>query len=112
MTNLTSTQKDIILNFYFRCGSSAEIDRARDLIAANPAAAELYARLGQTLTQLDAVKYGPCPDNLADLTIARLKAAAAVDRIENNDFPTCTCDGCLRTARAGAGASPWATITF
>ena len=87
MTNLTSEQKDVILNFYFRCGDPAEIDRARDLIASDKRAAELYSHLQQTLTQLDAVKYEPCPDNLADLTIARLKAAAAVDRIEMVEQP-------------------------
>lgn len=79
MTNLTKEQKDIILSFYFRCGNSAEIDRARDLIASDSRAAELYTRLEQTLTQLDAVKYEPCPDNLVDITIMRLKAAAVAD---------------------------------
>ena len=77
MTNLTRDQKDAILEFYFRCGDEANLNRGRDLVASIPAAAELYARLEETLTQLDSIKYEPCPDNLAELTIARLKLAAS-----------------------------------
>ena len=77
MKNLTKEQKDLILDFYFRCGSEASIDEARDLIASDQAAAELYSKLELSLRQLDSVKYEPCPDNLAELTVARLKLAAA-----------------------------------
>ncbi|MDD5458072.1 MAG: hypothetical protein PHF37_01575 [Phycisphaerae bacterium] len=76
MKNLKKEEKDLILDFYFRCGDDESIDRSRDLIANNPAAAELYDRLESTLTQLDHIKYEPCPDNLAELTVARLKKAA------------------------------------
>jgi hypothetical protein len=77
MTSLTRDQKDAILEFYFRCGDEENVNRGRDLIASIPAAAELYARLEETLTQLDSIKYEACPDNLAELTIARLKLAAS-----------------------------------
>jgi hypothetical protein len=77
MIKLSPEQKDLILDFYFRCGSDQRIDDARDLIAENRAASELYASLEETLGRLDHVKYEPCPDNLVELTIARLKLAAA-----------------------------------
>jgi hypothetical protein len=77
MTNLTKEQKDIVLSFYFRCGTNEEIDRARDLIASDPRAAQLYAELERNLSLLDSVKYEPCPDNLAEITVAKLKLAAA-----------------------------------
>lgn len=76
MITLSKEDKELILNFYFRCGTNEEIIRARDLIASDPRAADLYARLEETLQQLDSVKYEPCPDNLADLTVAKLKMAA------------------------------------
>ena len=80
MESLNKEEKDIILDFYFRCGDEKRITRARDMIASDPRAAKLYSRLEETLTQLDHVKYEPCPDNLVDLTIARLKLAASAEQ--------------------------------
>ncbi len=77
MSSLSKAQQDLILDFYFRCGDDESIAAGRDLIASNPEAARLYADLEQTLTDLDELKYEPCPDNLVELTVARLKAAAA-----------------------------------
>lgn len=74
---LDQQEQQIILDFYFRCGSEEDIARGRDLIASNPEAARLYDGLEQTLTELDSIKYEPCPDNLSDLTVARLKLAAS-----------------------------------
>jgi hypothetical protein len=78
--NLNNEQQQLILDFYFRCGSDEDIARGRDLIAANSEAARLYAGLEETLTELDSIKYEPCPENLADLTVARLKLAASAAR--------------------------------
>lgn len=77
MSSLSKDDKDLILDFYFRCADEESINRGRDLVAANPEAAVLYARLEETLTQLDSIKYGPCPENLVELTVARLKLAAS-----------------------------------
>jgi prepilin-type processing-associated H-X9-DG protein len=83
MNRLTQQQQQSILDFYFRCGDEEDIDQGRDLIASNPEAAKLYADLESTLTDLDHIKYDACPDNLVDLTVARLKLAAASSRTEN-----------------------------
>lgn len=80
MNSLTNEEKDIILDFYFRCGSDERITAARDMIASDPRAADLYASLESTLCQLDHVKYEPCPDNLAAITVARLNLAASAER--------------------------------
>jgi len=80
MSHLSPQQQQLILDFYFRCGEEEDIARGRDLIASNPEAAKLYARLEETLTDLDSVKYEPCPDNLAELTIARLRLASCVQK--------------------------------
>ena len=76
MGYLSSEDQQLILDFYFRCGDENDIARGRDLIAGNPEAARLYANLEETLTELDSIKYEPCPENLAELTVARLKLAA------------------------------------
>ncbi len=80
MNHLSHEEQELVLDFYFRCGQENDIDNGRDLIAANPGAAKLYAKLEETLTDLDSIKYEPCPDNLVDLTIARLKLAASVKK--------------------------------
>ena len=77
MSRLNKEQQDLILDFYFRCGDEISINHGRDLIAANPEAAMLYDNLESTLKELDSVKYEPCPDNLVEVTIARLRQAAS-----------------------------------
>jgi hypothetical protein len=84
MSSLSKEDKDLILEFYFRCGDQDKINAGRDLVASNPEAAVLYSRLEDTLTQLDSEKYEPCPDNLVELTIARLKLAASTGQTELN----------------------------
>ena len=83
MDRLTQEQQQLILDFYFHCGDPKDIDSGRDLIASIPQAAKLYAGLESALTDLDHVKYEVCPDNLVDLTIARLKLVAASSRKSN-----------------------------
>ncbi len=77
MSSLSREDKDDILAFYFRCGEEESINRGRDLVAANSEAAVLYAQLENTLPLLDSVKNQPCPENLVELTVARLKLAAS-----------------------------------
>jgi len=81
MKSLSTEDKETILDYYFRCGPDEHIDRARELIVSDPRAAELYTKLEMSLKQLDSVKYEPCPDNLAELTIARLKHTASESQI-------------------------------
>ena len=84
MDKLTQEQQQLILDFYFRCGDPRDIEAGRDLIAAIPQAAKLYAGLEDTLTDLDHIKYESCPDNLVDLTIARLKLVATSSKASNS----------------------------
>jgi len=91
MNQLSPEEKELILDFYFHCGQSHDIARGRDLIAASPSAAKLYAKLEESLTELDHIKYEPCPDNLVDLTIARLKLASSVmdsERVSTTEQPS------------------------
>lgn len=84
MDKLTQEQQQLILDFYFQCGDQKDIEAGRDLIASTPEAAKLYADLENTLTDLDHIKYEACPDNLVDLTIARLKLVATSSKVSNS----------------------------
>jgi len=84
MDKLTQEQQQLILDFYFRCGERGDIEAGRDLVAAAPQAAKLYVALENALTDLDHIKYESCPDNLVDLTIARLRLAAASSKVSSS----------------------------
>jgi len=84
MSKLTHEEQQFILDFYFRCGDRNDIEAGRDLIASNPGAAKLYADLESSLTDLDHIKYEVCPDNLVDLTIARLKLVASASGVSKS----------------------------
>lgn len=77
MHSLSKEEKDLVLDFYFRCSSLERIDQAKDLIASDRRAAELYSQLEISLKPLDHANYEPCPDSLVELTVARLKLAAS-----------------------------------
>lgn len=80
MQSLSKEEKDLVLDFYFRCGDEETINQGRDLIASDPRAAQLYAQLEMSLKILDHANYEPCPDNLVEVTIARLKLAASATK--------------------------------
>ena len=84
MKKLSQEQQKLILDFYFRCGTQKDIEDGRDLVAAVPGAAKLYAGLENALTGLDHIKHESCPDNLVDLTIARLKLVSAGSKASNS----------------------------
>jgi len=73
--NLTSEESGLVFDYFFRCGEREQIDRGSVLISSNPKAAEIYSCIKQTLARLKHMKDENCPDELVDLTIARLKLA-------------------------------------
>lgn len=91
MHSLSKEEKDLVLDFYFRCGDEETLNQGRDLIASDPRAAQLYSQLEMSLSTLDHANYEPCPDNLVEVTIARLKLAASARQAG------------LETADSGAG---------
>jgi len=80
MSSLSKDEKELIFDFYFRCGDQERINRGRDLIAGNPEAGELYARLENSLSRLDSIRHEPCPESLVELTVAKLKLAASSEQ--------------------------------
>jgi hypothetical protein len=109
---LNQTEQQIILDFYFRCGSEEDIARGRDLIASNAEAARLYTGLEETLTELDSIKYEPCPDNLADLTVARLKVAASAAHVGQAQASAFSLEQLLEAEHRKTTAAPVAAIQF
>lgn len=83
--SLTSEESEILLDYFFRCAGKEQIDRGSALIASNPKAAELYSCIGQTLAQLKHMEDDGCPDELVDLTVARLKLATVKNRVPHKN---------------------------
>ncbi|HOQ05514.1 MAG TPA: hypothetical protein PKY88_09910 [Anaerohalosphaeraceae bacterium] len=80
MSHLTPEQLQLVMDFFFQCGDGDELERGRILIETDPEAARLYAFLDESLSGLDLLDGEECPDDLAALTIARLKLAARVQQ--------------------------------
>ena len=71
--NLTSEESGLVFDYFFRCAEREQIGRGSALISSNPTAAKIYSSIKQTLSQLKHMKDEDCPDELVDMTIARLK---------------------------------------
>jgi hypothetical protein len=72
---LTQEENSLILDYIFQCSEQEQVDIGPALIASNPKAAEIYSCIKQALATLEHMKNEICPDELVDLTIARLKLA-------------------------------------
>ncbi len=76
--NLTNEENGLVFDYFFGLAEEEQIDRGSVLVTSNPKAAEIYSCIKQTLAQLEHMKDEGCPDELVDLTIARLKLATAI----------------------------------
>ena len=74
---VTKEQHGLIIDFFFRCTEREQIESGSALIASNPKAAKIYSCIKQALAQLKHMNDEDCPDELVDLTIARLKLATS-----------------------------------
>ncbi|MEJ5259760.1 MAG: hypothetical protein WHS88_06180 [Anaerohalosphaeraceae bacterium] len=80
MSHLTPEQLQLVMDFFFQCGDEGELERGRMLVETDSEAARVYASLSVTFGCLDCLDGEECPDDLAQLTIARLKLAARVQQ--------------------------------
>lgn len=76
--NLTKEESGLVVDYFFRCAEQEQIDRGSVLITSNPKAAEVYSGIKRALAQLEHMRNEGCPDELVDLTIARLKLATGI----------------------------------
>ncbi len=73
MTPLTDEQKQLVFDYSFDLTSDHQTAEAERLLASSREAAELHLSLKATLSPLDSLEPEPCPDELAEGTIQRLK---------------------------------------
>lgn len=82
MSQLTPQQQQLVMDLFFQCGEEEELRKGRALVESNSEAARLYRFLQETLGGLEALDEVECPDDLAALTLARLRLAARVQRTD------------------------------
>jgi hypothetical protein len=76
MKSLNQQQKQLIFDYSLGITSNEESAQVQELIFSNEDAAQLHNKLKAFFAPLDALGEDPCPDQLEEKTIARLKAAA------------------------------------
>lgn len=75
MSSVGNDQKQLLFDYSFGLTSDSESAHAQALISSNEEAAQIYSHLQALLAPLDTWQPEPCPDQLAERTIARLIAA-------------------------------------
>ena len=84
---LTSEESGLVFDCFFRCAAQEQIKRGSTLIASNPKAAEIYSCIKQALAQLEHMRDEGCPDELVDMTIARLNLATVIKPLPHKNTP-------------------------
>lgn len=77
MSSLSKEQKDLLLDFYFKCGSEEDLIKASELIGSNPEAAVLFANLENTLDIMDQYRDDACPNYLVEATMLKFREITA-----------------------------------
>jgi hypothetical protein len=83
MMDLSNQDKELILDYCLGIAPKEQVPYVEGLIASNPEGARIYAALRGALSPLEAIQGEVCPDKLVNQTVARLKDAAAQDRLEH-----------------------------
>jgi hypothetical protein len=76
MTPLSDAEKQLLFDYSFGLASSRDAAHAEQLLTSNPEAAQLHDLFKAALSPLESVDVEPCPDDLAERTIQRLKDLA------------------------------------
>ncbi len=76
MTPLSDAQKQLLFDYSFGLTSDRDTAEAEQLLSTSPEAAQLCDLLRSALSPLESVDPEPCPDDLAERTIQRLKEQA------------------------------------
>ena len=80
MTPLSDAQKQLLFDYSFGLTSERDAAEAEALLSTSPEAAQLCDLLKSALSPLESVELEPCPDELAERTIQRLKEQARIAR--------------------------------
>lgn len=76
MTELNNQQKQLLLDYCLGLTSEETTAEAEQVIASNKQAAEIHSKLKAALSPLKTLETEPCPDDLVEGTIWRLKNVA------------------------------------
>jgi hypothetical protein len=76
MSSLTQDQKQLLFDYAMGLASEKDTESAQILISSDKNASELHATLKAALSPLDSIQPEPCPDQLVEGTIWRLKQLA------------------------------------
>ena len=80
MTPLSNAQKQLLFDYSLGMTCEPETAEAEQLLSSSEQAAQLYDLLKLALSPLENVEVEPCPDELAERTILRLKEQARIAR--------------------------------
>jgi prepilin-type processing-associated H-X9-DG protein len=80
MTPLSDAQKQLLFDYSFGMTCEREAAEAEQLLSSSDEAAQLYDLLKSALSPLENVELEPCPDELAERTVLRLKEQARIAR--------------------------------
>jgi len=76
MTTLNDRHRQLLFDYSLGLTSDPETSEAEALIASNEDAVELYQSMQLALAPLDTVELEPCPEELTDRLLARVREAA------------------------------------
>jgi hypothetical protein len=82
MMEISNQDKESLLDYCLGIASKEQVAHIEMLISANPEAARIYATFQGALSPLQILESDPCPAELAERTVARLKEAAAQEHLE------------------------------
>ncbi len=82
MSPLENFHKHLIFDFCMGITSDEQAIQAKELISSNPHAAELYEKFKESFYPLDCFEHEPCPDDLVERTLLRLKNLPRTSNIE------------------------------
>lgn len=82
MMELSSEEKGLLLDYCLGIAPPEKVKDIQGIIASNPQAARLYASFQGVLSPLQSLQSEPCPDDLVEATVARLRQAASQQNLE------------------------------
>lgn len=81
MSLLNNPQKELLFDYCLGLTTENESAQAQKLISSNEQAADIYENLKAALVPLESLEAEPCPDELAEGTVWRLKNAARASHL-------------------------------
>jgi hypothetical protein len=81
MMDISRQDKELLLDYCLGIAPQEKVSHVESLLASNPQAAQLVASFQRSLSPLQAAVPDPCPPELVEHTVTRLKEAAGQKRL-------------------------------